>query len=247
MPVRWRDTRFLALTDALDLRVNRLLGLLPDDELDGMRPSIEVLQLPVRTVVGRPGEQVEFVYLPLTAMLSIVGSDSTGAGVEMATVGREGLVGLAAAFGTGSTPATTVVQLPGTTARIPAGVFAAELARSESLRRIVDRYTAALLVQMGQGAVCNRLHELEARAARWLLATRDRVDSDEFPLTQQFLAIMLGVTRPKVTLASAALQRAGLIANPRNSFRILNREGLEAAACDCYAIIRNEFRRLLGT
>lgn len=234
------------MADVATLRVNRLLALLPEIELERLRPVIDVVTLPARTVVGRPGEPVDCIHLPLTAMMSIVGSDSTGTGVEMATVGREGLVGLPAILRTGSSPATTVVQLPGTAAQLPAALFAAELDRKGALRSIVDRYTAALLVQMGQGAVCNRLHELEARAARWLLATRDRVDSDEFPLTQQFLAIMLGVTRPKVTLASAALQRAGLIDNPRNSFRILDREGLEGVACDCYGIIRSEFRRLLG-
>ncbi len=179
-------------------------------------------------------------------MISLIATDSHGRRLEMASVGREGLVGLPGALMGGFMIGEVIQQVSGLIARIPLMALRAEIERRQMLSTLIERYTVALLSQIGQGLVCNRHHSLGGRAARWLLAAHDRVVRDDFVLTQDFLSIMLGVTRPQVSTAAAALRRAGLITYSRGHVRILDRPGLEGAACECYGIIEAEFSRLLG-
>lgn len=139
------------------------------------------------------------------------------------------------------------VQIPGEAERLPAAAFSALIERLPALRRLMLRYALALVTQVAQGSACNRLHPVEARCARWLLMTHDRVDGDAFPLTQDFLAQMLGASRPSVSIAAGVLQKAGLIRYTRGVIEVLDRPGLEAASCECYGVIAGEFRRLAGT
>lgn len=197
-------------------------------------------------VLHRPGTEMEYAYFPLGGVASLIATDSHGGAAEMASVGREGLVGVAGALGGGAMVGEVVQQISGESACIPVTVLQDEIAQGGALLAVIGRYTTALLSQVGQAVMCIRRHPVETRAARWLLASQDRVGSDAFLLTQDFLAIMLGVTRPQVTLAAGSLKRAGLIDYTRGRVRILDRSSLEAAACECYVIIRDEFDRLLG-
>ena len=229
-----------------DLRVNRLLALLPADELARIEPDLVVIDRPDHDVVYRPGTEIEYAYFPLTGVISLIATDKNGRGLEMASVGREGLVGLPGALLGRSMIGDVIQQVSGQLARIPIGALRREIERRQMLSTVIERYTVALLSQIGQGVVCNRHHAVERRAARWLLAAHDRVVRDDFVLTQDFLSIMLGVTRPQVSTAAATLRRAGLITYSRGHVQILDRAGLEGAACECYGIIEAEFTRLLG-
>ncbi len=192
------------------------------------------------------GEEIEFAYFPLTGVCSLIATDYAGDGVEMASVGREGMIGLPGALSGQRMVGEVVQQITGHMLRTPIGEVRSEIERRGALSHIVERYTVALLSAIGQGVVCNRHHPVESRAARWLLATHDRVGADSFRLTQDFLATMLGVTRPQVTLAAASLRNAGLIDYRRGEIRILDRQRLEDASCECYGVLRDEFDRLLG-
>ena len=229
-----------------DLRVNRLLSLMPAEELARITPDLLIVDRPDHDVVYERGADIEFAYFPLTGVVSLIATDAEGRGLEMASVGREGLVGLTGALLGGAMIGEVIQQISGQLVRIPIGVLRAEIERRQVLSAVIERYTVALLSQIGQGVVCNRHHPVEARAARWLLAAHDRVVRDDFVLTQDFLAIMLGVTRPQVSTAAAGLRRAGLITYSRGHVRILDRAGLEASTCECYRIIEAEFSRLLG-
>jgi CRP-like cAMP-binding protein len=170
-----------------------------------------------------------------------------GSAVEVGTVGREGLVGLVIVLGGAASPTVTLCQIPGTARRITAERLAEAVEARPALRRLLLRYAQGYLTQVAQGAACNRLHGIEARCARWLLMTHDRVGgADTFPLKQEFLAVMLGVRRAGVTVAAGALQDAGLIRYRRGSIRVLDRAGLEAASCECYGLVREQYARLLG-
>ena len=169
-----------------------------------------------------------------------------GATVEVGTIGREGFVGLPAFHGAERSPLETFVQIPGAFARLPLAPFRAAAAPGTALHALLQRFAQAYYVLTAQSAGCNRLHPVEERCARWLLLTQDRAGAATFPLTHEFLGYMLGVRRASVTLAAGALQRAGLIAYHRGVITVLDRPGLEAAACECYAIIRGHFERLLG-
>ena len=166
--------------------------------------------------------------------------------VEAGTVGREGMVGLAAFLGTDTGPLTTLCQVPGTFARLPVAIFHDAAAPDSRLHTIMLRFTQAFYVLAAQSIGCNTLHPMVARCARWLLLTHDRTDGDTFHLTQEYLGYMLGVRRPSVTVAAATLQQAGLITYYRGVITIVDRPGLEAAACGCYAIIAAEYTRLLA-
>jgi CRP-like cAMP-binding protein len=228
-----------------DLRVNRLLSLLPEDELARIAPALSVLDCEHHDLIYGVGAEVRFAFFPLTAVMSLIASDSHGHAVEAASVGREGLVGLPGALGGGGMVGEVITQVSGRVARIEVGALRAEIERRGTLSIVVERYTVALLSQISQVVLCNRHHSLESRAARWLLATGDRHGEDEFLLTQDFLGVMLGVARPQVTLAEVALKQAGLIGYRRGRMTILDRAGLEATVCECYGTIKGEFERLL--
>jgi CRP-like cAMP-binding protein len=224
---------------------NRLLAALPPDDVAWFAPHLERVELEIGHVLAAPGEPFAHVYFPETAIASVVNRMADGAGVEVGTIGNEGMVGMAAYLDAEASEAETFIQLPGPALRVPAGVIT-EAAGRPGVRRLFNRYTQAYMTQVAQGAACNRLHHLEARCARWLLMTHDRVGgADSFPLKQEFLALMLGVRRTGVSLAAGSLQDAGLIRYRRASIRVLDRAGLEAASCECYGIVRRTFDRLL--
>ena len=179
-------------------------------------------------------------------MISLVTYLEDGPSVEIATVGREGMVGISLFLETATVAWRAFGQVPGKALRIRAETFREEVDRNGALVRLLKRYTQALLSQVAQSSACNCVHTIEQRCARWLLQTHDRVGSDHYPLTQEFLAQMLGMRRSSVSQAAGGLQKAGLIRYVRGRITVLDRAGLEAASCECYAIIRREFERLLG-
>jgi CRP-like cAMP-binding protein len=187
-----------------------------------------------------------YVLFPLSGIISIVMEMENCAQIEVATVGNEGMVGVPLFLGAETTPGRAFSQVPGQSLRVPADVFKEEVQRRGKLEHMLQRYTQALFVQTAQSTACNRLHTIEQRGARWLLMTHDRVDGDQFPLTQEFLAQMLGVRRASVSEVAGEFQRAGLIAYARGNIAILDRQGLEDASCECYRVVRDEYERLLG-
>lgn len=208
-------------------------------------PYLEPVTLDVRDPVADPGQPYEYVYFPESCIISVVNDMRDGSTVETGTIGNEGVAGLAALMDAISSESRMFAQVPGTALRAPAKVVADFVERERELRRLVNRYAQAFLTQVAQGAACNRLHGIEQRCARWLLMTHDRVAGDEFPLKQQFLAEMLGVRRAGVSVAASALQQAALIRYSRGTVRVLDRDGLRAASCECYDVIRQQFDRLL--
>lgn len=225
---------------------NRLLAKLPRQELEAISPDLEPVQLPLRQVLHSPFEPIEHVFFITRGVASLVNEPDTGEIVEFATVGPEGMVGLPLFLGTKLVPSRAIMQVPGDAMRMKASDFERALGRTPTLHHLLLRYTMALLNQVAQSTSCNRLHEAHERCARWLLQTHDRIDGDSFPLTHEFLAQMLGVHRPTVSVAASMLQKAGLIDYTRGSITIVDRKGLEAASCSCYRIIKEEYDRLLG-
>jgi CRP-like cAMP-binding protein len=186
------------------------------------------------------------VYFPHRGVISMLTVMPDGSAVESATVGPEGMAGIPVFLGAEQMASNAFVQVPGEAARIEAGAFRRVIADSPALHRLLLRYTLALMNQMMQSAACNRTHAVEERCARWLLMTQDRVHGDTFPLTQEFLAQMLGVRRPTVSIAAGMLAKAGLISYVRGEMMILDRQALETASCECYRIIADEFEMLIG-
>jgi CRP-like cAMP-binding protein len=225
---------------------NRLLDALPRAEYERIRPHLEGVPIAARQVISEADGPISHVYFPTGGVISLVSFMDRGAAVEIATIGREGLVGLPVFLGAASMPQRAFGQVPGFAYRMEAGAFRAEVARNDALVPLLNRYTQAMFVQVAQTAACNRVHPVETRCARWLLQTHDRVGEDAYTLTQEFLAQMLGVQRPSVNAAARTLQQAGLIRYVRGRITIVDREGLESASCACYGIIQREFDRLLG-
>lgn len=232
---------------AAEARQNRLLASMSDDQLEGVLPLLEKVSMGLKDVVYRPNEPITHVVFPrsgVTSLLSLGDDDSQM--IEVATVGNEGYVGLPLFLGADSTPGLAFSQVPGEALRMEADAFRETISRNGAFTAVLNRYTLGLFTQIAQAAFCNRVHPMEQRCARWLLMTQDRVDTTEFTLTQEFLSQMLGVRRATVTEAVGALQKQGLITYQRGMVRVLDRDGLEAAACECYRIIRDEFVRLIG-
>jgi len=225
---------------------NRLLGLLPPRDYARLRPHLHPISLEYRQSLYRAHKPIEFVYFIETGVGSLVNTMANGEAAEVGTIGNEGLVGLPHVFGDDRAPTSVYVQVPGVGLRMKAALFNKELARSASMRTVMLRYAHAFFNQVAQSAACNRFHSLEQRCCRWLLMTHDRMQSDEFLLTQEFLAMMLGVQRTGVTAAAGALQRAGLIRYKRGNVTIIDRRGLLRRSCECYAVSKKEFDRLLG-
>jgi CRP-like cAMP-binding protein len=217
---------------------NLLLAALPPEELARMLPALDQVQVEVGAVLCEPGDPIRHIYFPHDCLISLMAVAEGRMTLEVGQVGREGMLGATVALGHDVTQVRAVVQRAGSASRIEAGMLRAEFARSPSLQRVLYRYTDAMLAQAIQIAVCSRYHVLEARLARSLLITRDRLQSDKFHLTHEFLAHALGVRRVGVTKAASALQQAGLINYSRGNIEILDPEGLAAAACTCYEIVR---------
>jgi CRP-like cAMP-binding protein len=225
---------------------NRLLAVLPQETRDRLASEFEIVPIRVRDVLHQVGRQVEHVYFPHSGMGSIVTPLRHGVRIEAATIGNEGILGVAYVLGDALATEETMVQMPGEATRLRVRVLRQEFDRDEVLRTLLLRYSQILMGQIAQGSACNRAHGIEARCARWLLSTHDRVPGDEFPLTQEFLAMMLGVRRAGVSVAQHKLQQDGLITYTRGNITILDRRGLEAAACECYTVIQRRLERFLA-
>jgi CRP-like cAMP-binding protein len=224
---------------------NRLLAALPKKDYERLRPRLEPVSLAAKQVVYEADRPIPHVYFPRNCVISMVLHVEGGA-VEVGTVGHEGMAGLPVFLGTDSFPSLALCQVPGEAVRVRAKALKEAVRESESLHDLLHRYAHYMLVQSAQSAACNRLHSAEERLCRWLLMMHDRVGADRFPLTQEFMAQMLGVRRPTVSLIASTLQKAGLIQYSRGKMLILDRPGLESAACECYAVTRKELERLLG-
>jgi CRP-like cAMP-binding protein len=224
---------------------NLLLASLPKATVQAILPDLRLQPLEVRQVLQPPNQPVTEVVFPLDGIASMVSLGDTGRSVEVATIGCEGMVGLPVFLGASQAAAEVFVQVPGEGLHLPADAFRRHLEREPSLTQTLLKYTQALLTQVAQCSACNCFHQIEARCARWLLQTHDRVKGNQFQLTHDFLALMLGVRRATVTETAGALQERGLIRYHRGKISILNRKKLESAACDCYRIIKKEYDRLL--
>jgi CRP-like cAMP-binding protein len=235
------------MSEALPQRMNRLLAALPDAEYQRLVPHLEYVPLPLKQVLYTMGESIEYVYFPHRAIVSLVSTPKEGSNVEVGLVGNEGMVGIPAALGDNIATTTAMVQREDSGMRMEASLLKTEFQQGGSLQNLLLWYTQALYAQTSLTAACNALHQLDEKLARWLLLVCDRVESNELQLTQEFISQMLGVRRAGVTEAANRLQTAGLIRYIRGRITILNRQGLEAASCSCYGIIKGEYDRLLGT
>lgn len=214
---------------------NRLLSGLHESAFSAIEPSLSRVHLHRKDVVGERGSKPAFVYFPRDAVLSVLAFMNNGAAVEVGTIGREGFFGIEVLLGGKVYADTTVCQIDGDSFRMPAAVFRDAISGDTPLRRVALRYLLTYLNLVSQSVACNRLHNIEERFARWILMMHDRVNGDEFYLTQEFIADMLGVHRPSVSLVAGAFQQAGFIRYHRGRMSILDREGLENASCECYA------------
>jgi CRP-like cAMP-binding protein len=225
---------------------NRLLGLLTDADHERLRPHLHAVSMEYRKSLYEADKSIEFVWFIETGVASLVNTMINGDAAEVGTIGNEGMVGLPVLFGDRQAPTSVYVQVPGGGLKMSAMVFERELAQSVSMRKVMLHYAHAFFNQVAQSAACNQYHSLRQRCCRWLLMTHDRMASDHFLLTQEFLAMMLGVQRSGVSAVAGALQRAGFIHYNRGNVTILDRAGLERQACECYSIAKKEFDRLLG-
>jgi CRP-like cAMP-binding protein len=228
----------------VDPRANHLLRGLSDAELQRILPALEPVHLPRPTELEGANEEVRFVYFPTTGVASIVAVDESGESVDTAMIGKEGMTGLAVFLGTGQSPVRTIVQIPMTGMRMEAGALREELARGGRLVTLLQRHTQVVMVTMAQLILCNRSHRLDQRAARWLLQIDDRVEEAPFRVTQEFLAQMIGVQRPALSVAMRQFKDAGLVRYARGQITIADRTGLLARSCACIHIITAEARRL---
>ena len=228
-----------------DSRQNHLLAALPPEEYARLLPDLEWVQMPLGHVLYEPGVQMRHVYFPTTCIVSLLYVMEDGASAEIAVVGNEGVVGVSLFMGGESTTSRAVVQSAGHAYRLKAQLLKDEFFRAGPMQRLLLCYTQALLTQMAQTAVCNRHHSLDQQFCRWLLLSLDRLSSNELIMTQELIANMLGVRREGVTEAAGNVQRAGLISYNRGRITVLDRPGLEARACECYAVVKKEFDRLL--
>ncbi len=224
---------------------NHLLAALPAAEAEHVFPHLELAPMPLGHVLYESGVQMRHVYFPTTSIVSLLYVMEDGASAEIAIVGNEGIVGVSLFMGGDSTPSRAVVQSAGHAYRLRGPLIKQAFSRAGPLQKLLLRYTQALLTQMAQTAVCNRHHTLDQQFCRWLLLSLDRLPANELVMTQELIANMLGVRREGVTEAAGNVQKAGLISYRRGHIRVLDRAGLEARACECYAVVKKEFDRLL--
>ncbi|MBC7377794.1 MAG: Crp/Fnr family transcriptional regulator [Burkholderiaceae bacterium] len=224
---------------------NRLLACLPGAEWQRWRQALEWVDMPLGQVLYESGTTLSHVYFPVTSIVSLLYVMENGASAEIAVVGKEGLVGISLFMGGESTPSRAVVQSAGYGYRLKAQIMKDEFNRAGPVLHLLLRYTQALITQMSQTAVCNRHHTLDQQLCRWLLLSMDRLDSNELIMTQELIANMLGVRREGVTEAALKLQNLGYIRYSRGHITVLNRPGLQARTCECYAVVKKEYDRLL--
>jgi len=233
------------MTTPLDPRTNHLLSSLPADEWARWLPALEHVDMPLGEVLYESGVAMTHVYFPTTSIVSLLYVMEDGASAEIAVVGNEGIVGISLFMGGDTTPSRAVVQSAGQGYRMRGQLLKEEFDRSGPVLHLLLRYTQALITQMAQTAVCNRHHSLDQQLCRWLLLSLDRLREPELVMTQELIANMLGVRREGVTEAAGSLQQAGLIHYRRGHITVLDRQGLEHRACECYAVVRKEYERLL--
>ncbi len=228
-----------------DVQMNRLLAALPRDDLGRWLPQLGRVRLSQGQVLFEPGKPPSHAYFPTSALVALLYVMEDGATSEIAVVGNEGMVGVALFMGGEATPGRAQVQCAGEGFRLPGHLMTAEFDRSPHVSRLMLRFTQALIAQMTQTAACNRHHQLHQQLCRWLLLSLDRLPGHELPMTQELIANMLGVRREGVTEAALVLQKAGLIRYGRGLITVLDRPGLEQRACECYAVVKREYDRLL--
>ncbi len=227
-----------------DPKLNHLLAALPAEEWQRWQPQLELVEMPLGQVLYESGAALSHVYFPTTAIVSLLYVMKNGASAEIAVVGHDGMVGVSLFMGGESTTSRAVVQSAGWGYRLRAPVIKSEFNR-EPVLHLLLRYTQALITQMAQTAACNRHHSVDQQLSRWLLLSLDRLQGSELVMTQELISNMLGVRREGVTEGALKLQRAGLIKYTRGRITILDRKGIEALSCECYAVVKNEYDRLL--
>jgi CRP-like cAMP-binding protein len=225
---------------------NRLLTSLPLNEYERLRPHLIPVALKYKCMLYRADQPIEFVYFIETGVGSLVNTMKDGSAAEVGTIGNEGIVGLPIVLGDKQAPTSVYIQVAGNGIKMKASLFQKEMERNTFMRTSMLHYAQAFFNQVSQSAACNTFHPLEQRCCRWLLMTSDRMQSDDFPLTQEFLAMMLGVRRAGVTVAANALKRAGLIEYTRGQIKILDHDGLKRRSCECYGVTKRDFDRLFG-
>ena len=226
-------------------RQNRLLAALPVEDYERLLPDLQPVPLPLGWTVHRPGEREKYLYFLAAGIVSRLYVSENGASTEFAVTGSEGVIGVASFLGGETTPSQAVVLSAGHAYRLGADLLKNEFAHDRPLPRLLLRYIQALIAQMGQIAVCNRHHSLEQQLCRWILSSLDRLQLNELTVTQELIAEMLGVRRESVTETAGKLQQAGLIRYSRGRIAVLDRPRLEARACECYAVVKREYDRLL--
>jgi CRP-like cAMP-binding protein len=226
---------------------NRLLAALPAEDLARLWPQLEPTDVKLRQVVHASDEPIAAVFFPEAGMVSMITQLTDGRAAEVGVVGSEGMVGMPLLLGGDSSAVEAFCQAAGPMLRLRADLFLRALDESPALRGLLLRYTLAFQQQVAQTAACNGNHTLPQRLARWLLMAHDRAEGDEFVMTQEFMALMLCVHRPSVTLAAKYLQQAGLIRSGKGRVTVLDRARLEAAACECHGVVRRQFEKLLGS
>jgi CRP-like cAMP-binding protein len=225
--------------------LNKLLLALTPEDLDRLHPHLELITLVQKQILSKPNAPIEHVHFVQDGMVSIVQVLEDGVDAEVGVIGSEGFDGMPVLLGAETSPLEAMVQLPGFALRLPASALRDAVALSPALSELLLRYVQAFHIQVSMCAGCNLRHNLPERLARWLLIARDRAASDRLRLTHEFLSIMLGVRRPGITVALGALRAAKLIYNGHGHVTIIDRPGLEAACCECYGVVRNEYKRLL--
>lgn len=229
-----------------DPTTNRLLGALPPDEISRLTPHLRPVSLELGAVLYESGEQLEFVYFPTTAIISLLYIMENGSTAEIGMTGNDGVVGIALYMGGNTTPNRAVVQSAGNAYKLQTKDLKTEFDNAGMFQRLLLLYTQALMTQISQTAVCNRLHSIEQQLCRWLLINQDLLQSNRLVMTHDLIANMLGVRREGVSIAAGDLQKKGLIKYVRGTITMLDREALEAEVCECYQVVREEYERLLG-
>jgi CRP-like cAMP-binding protein len=235
------------MTPTTDPRRNQLLAALPAAQLERWRPQLELVKMPLGRVLYESGGTLDHLYFPLDSIISLLYVMANGASAEIGVVGNEGVVGISLFMGGQTTPNRAVTQSGGEAIRLKARLLTEEFNKGGPVMHLLLRYTQALITQMAQTAVCNRHHSLDQQLCRWLLLSLDRLSSNQLVMTQELIANMLGVRREGVTEAAGRLQEAGHISYRRGQITVLDRERLEQRSCECYAVVKKEYDRLLPT
>lgn len=233
------------MSKKVGLTDNYILKALPENESKLISSALEAITLEVGDIINHPYEAITYVYFPNNSMISVIASTPQGQLSEVGVVGQEGVLGVGVLMGTDSTPHENIVQLPGTAYRMPTNIFREMFEKCSVLRKLILRFTYAHMMQISQTALCNCFHQVEQRLARWILMSHDRSETDLLPLTQDLLAIMLGTSRPTVSISAAKLKDDGYIKYVRGKITVLDRKGLEDFCCDCYSLVRDEYERVL--